>query len=275
MTYYNKMACTLVTAYYEIKSKFNKEQYLSWAEQFLQLKSPIVCFTEQNTAETIQQMRGDLPIHIIIMPFEELQMWQLYKDKWIEHYTMDPESNKHSPQLYALWAQKAFFVETAITVNPFSTSYFFWCDIGAFRTPIHQNVVNTFPTIRYLEPDRIILQALDNVEESDRMIKEDGIYGEVISEQWNELRLVGGLWGGGAKACLAWKEEYHTMLCHYFRVNRFAGKDQQVMFSTFMANRALANVVQCTNYTIDIWFFLHYLLSDMDEHYELNLSYLI
>jgi len=269
------MACTLVTAYYEIKSKFNKEQYLLWAEQFLQLKAPIVCFTEENTAEIIKQLRRDLPIHIIVLPFEKLHMWQFYKDKWIAQYKMDPESEKHSPQLYAIWAQKPFFVEAAIAANPFSTSYFFWCDIGAFRTPVHPVVLHTFPAIRYLEPDRIILHALDDVEESDRILKADGIYGEVISDKWNAHRLVGGLWGGGAKACLIWKDKYHNMLCHYFCVNRFAGKDQQVMFSTFMANRTIANVVQCTNQTCDIWFFLQYLLSDLDERYELNLSYLI
>lgn len=102
------MACTIVTAYYEIKSKFNRVQYMSWAATFLLLESPIVLFAEEYMVPIITQLRQNRPIHIITMPFEELDTWKLYKDKWIEHYDMDPEKNLHSPELYAVWAQKHF-----------------------------------------------------------------------------------------------------------------------------------------------------------------------
>ena len=42
------MKCTLVTAYYSIKSKFNHERYLNWGKQLLSLSSPIILFTEES-----------------------------------------------------------------------------------------------------------------------------------------------------------------------------------------------------------------------------------
>jgi len=262
------MICTLVTAYYEIKSKFNREQYMSWARTYLSLKSPIILFTEEHMVSTIKELRGDKPIHIIILPFHELDTWKLYKDKWIAHHDMDPENVIHSPELYAVWAQKAFFVERAISINPFTTEFFFWCDIGAFRNPnIDPLILSTFPSTRYMEPNRMLFQSLVDVKSSDKVKKSDGIYGEVISNEWNEIRIVGGLWGGGMNACLQWKKVFLNTLERYFDANRFAGKDQQVMFSTILENLDIVKVVRFTNYSIDMWFFLEYLLSERNEYY--------
>ena len=44
----------------------------------------------------------------------------------------------------------------------------------------------------------------------------DGICGEKITNLWNEVRLVGRLWGGSALACIKWKNEYKSMLEKYF-----------------------------------------------------------
>jgi hypothetical protein len=181
---------------------------------------------------------------------------------------MDPEKVIHSPELYAVWAQKAFFVERAISINPFTTEFFFWCDIGAFRNPnIDPLILSTFPSTRYMEPNRMLFQSLVDVKSSDKVKKSDGIYGEVISNEWNEIRIVGGLWGGGMNACLQWKKVFLNTLERYFDANRFAGKDQQVMFSTILENLDIVKVVRFTNYSIDMWFFLQYLLSERNEYY--------
>jgi len=270
------MTCTVVTAYYQIRSKFPKERYLGWASTFLQIKSPIVLFTEANMVDDILQRRGNLPIHIITLPFYELDTWKLYQTQWNEHAQMDPEHHIHSPELYAIWAQKAFFVERAIQTNPFKTEFFFWCDIGAFRDPnVSSVILESFPTTQYLERERIIFQSVGDVTASEWFQREDGIPGEIISPTWNEIRLVGGLWGGGTAACLRWKSAYQRMLEAYFRAGRFAGKDQQVMLSAYLDDPSLAKVVYCTKPYIDVWFFLEHLLSNQAERYELNPSYLI
>jgi len=267
------MACTLVTAYYSIRSKFPKEQYLSWITTFLKIKSPIVLFTDQNMVEWIREKRGELPIHIVSIPFNELEMWKRYELQWNQHYMIDPEQFRHSPELYAIWAQKPFFVEQAILSNPFQTDYFFWCDIGAFRDPsVSQTILDTFPCTRYLESECILLQSINDLTISDQAIRSDGIRGEIISHSWNDVRLVGGLWGGGKNGCLRWKRSYERMLEAYFHAGRFAGKDQQVMLSTYLDDPSLAKVIMGKN---GDWFFLEHLLSDLPEIYVLNPTYLI
>lgn len=270
------MTCTIVTAYYPIKSKFSMERYMNWASTFLRIKAPIVLFTEESMTNTIQQMRGDRPIHIVALPFHELETWKLYESKWKEHHDMDPEKERHTPELYTIWAEKAFFVEKAIQSNPFQTDFFFWCDIGAFRDPYVSHIIlDSFPTTKYLDSEQILFQSVGDVTPHDWIQRADGIRGEVISSTWNEIRLVGGLWGGGRSACLRWKNAYQRMLEAYFRVGRFAGKDQQVMLSAYLDDPTLGRVVRCTKSYIDEWFFLEHLLSDLSERYELNPTYLI
>jgi len=249
---------------------------MEWASTFLRIQSPIVLFTEEQMVEPIRQRRGNLPIHIITIPFDELDTWKLYQMKWKDHLLLDPERHIHSPELYAIWAQKAFFVERSIHANPFQTDFFFWCDIGAFRDPyVSSSILESFPMTDHMERDNVILQSVGNVLPTDWVPRRDGIRGEVISQQWNDVRLVGGLWGGGITGCLKWKNAYQEMLEAYFRAGRFAGKDQQVMLSTYLANISLAKVVRCTKPHIDEWFFLEHLLSNQPERYELNPTYLV
>lgn len=270
------MACTLVTAYYPIKSKFVIEKYLEWGSTFLKIESPIILFTEKELVPYIKSMRGNLPIEIYTIPFIELDTWKLYKNKWNEHYLIDPEKHIHTPELYSIWAQKVFFVEKAIIQNPFNTEYFFWCDFGAFRdSRIDITILKSFPSIKYLPKNKILLQAINSLKESDRLLREDGIFGETINDKWNEVRLVGGLWGGGIEGCLKWKEAYHNMLKKYFNTYRFAGKDQMVMLSTYLENSTLASVIKCTLNNIDEWFFLEHLLSDKIVELEYDTTYIL
>ena len=278
MTYFKLdiMQCTIITAFYQIRSKFSKEQYLEWGKTFMKLESPIVLFTEENLIPKLRILRENRPITFVPIPFEELDTWTLYKDKWIENHKIDPENSYHTPELYAIWAQKAFFVERAIKSNYFNTNYFFWCDFGAFRNPnIDNRILQTFPQTTYFKGDKVLLQSIGDLTESDKIIKDDGIYAEKISANWNDVRLVGGLWGGSISACLKWKKEYQEMLELYFNKGRFAGKDQIVMLSTYLKNPTLAAVIKCTLSNIDEWFFFEYLLSNTDTRLELSPSYIL
>jgi hypothetical protein len=270
------MACTVVTAFYPIKSKFPSETYLNWCRTFLLLDSPIVLFTEESLVQTFMDIRGAKPIKIIAAPFESLPMWVTYEHHWKQNHTIDPEGFRHTPELYTIWAQKPVFVEKAIECNPFQTDYFFWCDIGAFRNPnISSTILQTFPTTTYLPTDRIIMQSMGDLHDNDKYMRPDGIYGECITSAWNEVRLVGGLWGGHRNGCTRWIQAYRQMLDKYFKAGRFAGKDQQVMLSAYLEDPSLAYIVQPTTTGIDNWFFFEHLLSTLPVRYERNPTYII
>lgn len=264
--------CTLVSAFFPIKSKFPPEYYLHWGQTFLSLDTPLVLFTTKELTPLFKEKRGSKPTLVIQMEFEELDTWRLYKDNWIMNHSFDPEQAIHSPELYAIWAQKAFFVEKAVHMNDFSTEYFFWCDFGAFRNPsINPQILRSFPDPKYLSERKILLQSIQNLDSADKIVGSDGIPG--CASLIRKDRIVGGLWGGGSAACLRWKAAYQEMLEAFFAAGRFAGKDQTVMLSTFLKNPSLASVVECTRPGIDAWFFLENLLSDEPNIYKINTSY--
>jgi hypothetical protein len=271
------MACTLVTCYYPLKSKYPSEQYLRWASDFLKLDASIVLFTTPELAGLFKEIRSKAhPVndhysfHVVEQRFEDLDAWTLYKTEWIKHHALDPERDNHSPELYAIWAQKAFFVKRAIDLNPFGTNYFFWCDIGAFRNGLDPVIQTSFPSVRHLPADRILMSSVGPSLPGDNDVRPDGIRGDFMHVN----RIVGGLWGGGALGCIRWLHTYKDMLERYFATGRFAGKDQSVMLSAYLENRTSALIVKSTVPNIDIWFFLTHLCSNHVVHYELDASYI-
>ena len=220
------MTCTLVTAYYSIPSKAPQNTYLTWAKNFMTLEAPIVLFTTPELEPTFKNIRGNKPMYIITKPFEELEMWKLYKSVWKAHHALDREKQYHSPELYAIWAQKSTFVHDAWKINPFNTDYFFWCDIGAFRGPVAEPVRCTFPMSRYLPNDRILMSTV---------VRYNG--------DIHRGGLVGCVWGGSGRGCYRWHLAYCNMLSQYIHEGHFAGKDQTVMLSTYFNNNSVAYIV--------------------------------
>ena len=194
-------------------------------------------------------------------------MWKKYSTQWKQHYTLDHEAFRHSPELYTIWAQKAIFVRDSIDLNPFNTEYFFWCDIGAFRDGVDEVVRTSFPTIKYLPFDKIAFCSVERLNKNDWNINE-GIYNDFT----HESRLVGGLWGGGKVGCLKWLEAYEKMLNVFFANNRFAGKDQAVMLATYVTDTSLAIVYRPPN--ILDWFYFSRLHSDLNITPEIDETYL-
>ncbi len=248
---------TVVSAFYPIRSKFPTDQYIQWAFEFLRLEAPIVLFTEPHLASLFRSMRTNgRPLHIVETLFESLQAWVLYSEQWKKQHALDHE-RYHTPELYAVWAQKAWCVEETVQRNPHGTTHFFWCDIGAFRTPMTEAMRLHFPRADAFPEDKILLCSVAPLHPHDWRQK-DGILGDFLYMD----RIVGGLWGGSAAACLRWRSAYEAQLLQYFAAGRFAGKDQSVMLSAYLADPTLARIVKPTTAEGDRWFFLEYALSD-------------
>lgn len=268
------MTCTLVTAFYPIRSKFLPQQYLEWGRNFLSLHSPIILFTEDSIVSELRSMRpAHLPLHVVVLPFDQLETWSgTMSAQWKHQHTLNPEGHvvghmgqQQTPELYAIWSQKPYFVEKAIHLNPFQTEHFFWCDFGAFREPVSEPIRQRFPEIKWFPPNRLLVQAMTSVPSHEKEPQADGIHGPQLNHLWNHVRIVGGLWGGDKHACLAWKDAYYHMLHLYFEKGRYAGNDQIVMLSTILKNPSLVVAVNPTRADINQWFFLEYLLSSLAE----------
>ena len=75
------------------------------------------------------------------------EVW-LYKAlKFTMQEGLDPERSgsgagrAHNSLLYRVWGEKTNLLANAAALNPFSSSYFLWLDIGAVRESGHNNQV--------------------------------------------------------------------------------------------------------------------------------------
>ncbi len=265
---------TLVTAFYPIKSKASVQQYMDWAKEFLRLCcGSIILFTTAEMAPVLVSFRHpDLPpVHVIELPFEELDAWKLFRNKWKAHYTIDPENFRHSPELYAVWAQKPFFVVRAAQLNPFGTKWFVWNDIGSFRERMPDNIQRTYPCTKHFVENKLLMLAVAPMQPGDDVVYGDGIPGDFLFPKY---RNGGTVFSGTKQSFEKWLLHYVVMLNKYFDAGRFAGKDQSVMLSTYLADRSLAAFVKCTD-DKNPWFFLNRLFSEGNHvRFELDTTYL-
>jgi hypothetical protein len=267
------MSVTLVTAFYPVPSKFPTSKYLEWIRIFMTLEhANIVLYTSAAMAQTITALRTTYPpLHVIIMEFEDMDSWKLWgaNGKWQEQHRIDPEAFRHSPQLYAVWAQKAFCLVHAARKNPFATTHFMWHDIGAFRSPIPEPIRRSYPSSTHFPSDQLLMLAIEPLRAGDGARCADGIRGHYV---YPEIRNGGGIFGGTAKACERWLHAYTDMVYRYMAVGRFAGKEQEVMLSTYLHDASLATFVKSTVPDVS-WFFLPYLCSEFGARFQVEESY--
>jgi len=242
-----KYNCTVVSAYYEIPSKRPSKYYMEWIDNFLKLEVPIVLFTSAEHAPAFKEKRGYLPIIIQIVPFEEIYMWKLYKKKWSEHYEFDPEKSYHSPELYAVWANKCIWLNDVSAKNPFHTNWFLWTDCGCFRdSTTIKDYATTFCRVERFTKGRTLFSTVSKYVDDD-YVRNDGIVGNFTKVDGDfKDRLVGTYFGGDKESCYRWKCADESMLLRYFVMNRFAGKDQSIMNSTILEDPTLGEIVEST-----------------------------
>ena len=226
----------------------------------MQLSAPVICFTDPALIPVFQTLRSSPhhttpspPTLFVPRPFAELDVWKCYKPQWQGTHTLDPEPH-HTPELYAVWAAKAFCLEEAARLNPFGSDYFYWCDIGAFREPPPPAVLATWPDAglmrQHLGTNKILLTTVEPLRPTE----------DVTACFKHVNRIVGGLWGGHREAIGVWRSAYEQTLLRYFNEGRFAGKDQSIMLSAALEYPELVSIVEPPPHNRDRWFFAKQLL---------------
>ena len=95
----------IVSAYFKIPSKASHEFYLEHLKRFLtNIKTNIVFFTTPDLVETLQHIRGDLPINFqLINSIYDIVAFKRYGyDFWQKQCNIDVEKY-HTPEVAAIW----------------------------------------------------------------------------------------------------------------------------------------------------------------------------
>jgi phage/plasmid-associated DNA primase len=240
-----KINGTVVSAYYEVKSKRGVEQYKEWISNFLK-KVPcyLVFFTEEKHFKFIQSCRERYTnrTHIICMEKEQWKMSKIPDTFWEYQWELDPEKEMHSPDLYKVWHEKKEFVRRAIELNPFKHSIFFWVDAGIIRDK--QKLLD-FPIVSRVPRDTFFVLAVHPFKE-----------GDTSESVLHSDRIAGGILAGSKKVWLEWCDLYDKAFEKY--KEKFIGKDQCILNVCVLENRSKATVIKADGYR---WFTLLYYLS--------------
>ena len=137
---------TFATCWYQLKSKFNHQQYEKWMRNLLTnvVKFNLVIYSNEKSVSIFKDMIKDNPkIKVVLKPLSQLYNYK-YKNAWIKNHTKnDLLKNRIDWELNMLWAEKIYFVYETMNKKYFDTNYYGWMDIGENiflpRNPIPNN----------------------------------------------------------------------------------------------------------------------------------------
>lgn len=258
---------TIVTAYFQIPSKFNNDKYMSWIENFLRnIPCCMYIYTDASSSDILMKFREKFMdrTKIIVMDFGYLRMAKLGKNNqiWEEQYKLDHEKY-HTKELYIIWNEKTEFVRKSIEDNIFKSDYFFWCDIGAFRDASKVSDLINFPNpskVYSLNKEKIHILEIEPIQDYERILNEEG-YPEKSFQ--GKCRCGGGIFGGHTDAWKWWSMAYYSTLSKFINMGRFAGKDQDIMSSVAVMYPKKVKFIKHRPYFNregDKWFYMQYFL---------------
>ena len=225
---------TLVSAYYQIKSRHSNIEYLSWIKNILLLNKPLVFFTNKKFMPIVKKLRP-IKLHYKTI-FVELEMKDFYSYKHFnkefnKSFYIDIESSYHSIQLYMVWAEKNMFLKKAILNNTFHSKCFYWIDAGYFRekkVKMKKKYINNWPSTKKCFEDKRLL--MGQVKNFSCLEKKKIINFDIASLKKLETvnNVAAGLFGGQADNILKFIDYYYKAINQYSKKNLFIGKEQNI-----------------------------------------------
>jgi len=237
---------TIVTAYFEIKSKYPSHHYFKWIKNFLTIKDPIVIITSKSLEDfMIKNRPSNLKTKVIIRNMSQFFVRKRYGDDfWKQQHEMDIEKGIHKGEyLYWIWDEKSHWLKEIALLNPFHTKNFVWMDMGAFRNSKYQNelvVQSDFTKQSLLSKRMVFLRISKAIKWLQSKYMSKTLYRDVL--HFN-MYLGGGIFGGTQEAILLWHDAFYDEMDKWANKHKFIGKDQSIMISCCYKNPQLCAYV--------------------------------
>lgn len=248
---------TVVTAYFTLRSKFAKEEYMKWMTNMLSLHDAMVIFTSPELVETMQSLRSHATNRTVVIPFDlnQVELAQMYDAAfWQGQLDKDPEKRIHqSYQLFWIWLSKSFFVKTAIELNLFQSDIFMWSDIGCFRNNRYQGkeMILQIPLI----PQDRVLQMAHHDPEPPPYIWWNDKY-----KQGRFFYHSGSQMIGYRDTWIRFHQEFLVTVKGFIERKMFIGEDQTVLQSTCLRVTSLCAYAPQKQVSDNHYFGLRYVL---------------
>jgi hypothetical protein len=254
------MSATIITALYDIDRGTKGdgrtfEEYLTWFEGTLKVKSPMVIFVDQSLKEFVEENRKNLPTKIITEPLEDIPYYHL-NDKIQEVLDNDDYKNKISApnrveckmSLYNVVIFSKFsWVKRVIEDNPFDSEYFMWMDAGLSRFFVPHDVDVNKPY-----PSNNAMEALIDTKDSVLIQVQTSFYPDLVNKEeysledmWDERSFVmAGMWGGGSESLSKFCDLIDDVLVNKMLKNNLINNEQIAMAYVYKNNDDMFSVFE-------------------------------
>lgn len=242
----------IVTCYYDIKSKFVKDKYLEWINNFMNVvEIDIILFTSENMRDYF--LKFNKPnLKIVVKPLEQLYFYRFY-DTFVKQWVLDPIKDRRSPELYILWYNKIRFIEDAHNIDNSYDNYI-WCDIGVFRENNRFDMRRQFGK-RMAYSNSVVMLNVRDEDNLDKTLNSDGTYSYYIHDK-NPL-IGGGIFLMPKNRLFEYLNAHNNTFNKFIHSNRFFGCDQIILPTLYYSNPGLISLLRPPiNYSNDIWFYL-------------------
>ncbi|KAJ7097189.1 hypothetical protein B0H15DRAFT_937533 [Mycena belliarum] len=235
----------LVTAFFPLsKSKHTLPEYEWWLYQFLAgVSTDVYFYVAPEMAQLVRRCRGDLPITIDTRfgsPFE-IPPLNGTRARYDAMHALDREAARHSPELYAVWNTKPFFLDEAVQVlarGGKEYDYAFWTDAGSFRSTHRYKEWPSPARVREIWQEASVLTGEKT---------EDLLFFPLTgmpsarSRRWTETQgpvdaefSEGSFFGGSPRTVAWWRATYYAYHDYYLSLGLFVGKDQTLINALFL-----------------------------------------
>ena len=265
---------TFVTCWYELQSKYNKELYQSWIDNFLSniKKCKLVIFTNKYSVRMIEKYKNNENIKIIIKELEEFYNYK-YKDYWINnHEKNDLLKDKTCWELNMLWNEKTHFMEHVYRNKIFTSQWYGGCDIGYFRgRPCDMSVelIKSWPNFKKI--DELDKEKVHYGNVNGDMKKTYQIYKQIMVKNenglpiipipCNEIFIAAGFFLIYKNNISWWNKIHDDKLKLYFENEYLVKDDQVIVLDNIVSNIKKIKIhIEFSEGKYDNWFMFQRLL---------------
>ena len=244
---------TIVSGYFKMKSKHSLQDYLNWADNFMQINCSLIFFIDDSFYKEIIAKRPVEYRRRTIWVKTNISQFYSYKNfikAFNESYNKDIEKYLHSVPLYLIWAEKSYFLNISANKDFFHSKCFYWIDAGYFREKKvnMKKYINNWPsTKKCFEDKRLLMGQVKNFSYFEKQKIANFDIASLKTLQ-NDINVIGGLFGGQADNILKFSDHYYRAINEYIKNNLFIGKDQNIYTFVAFSHPEIVKLVFFRNY---------------------------
>lgn len=219
------MSTTIITALFDINRQRlgdgrTMDDYKTWFQQTLGLNCPMVVFTEEQFVDFVKLHRGSKPTQIVVRTLDTLP-YSIYEPEMSRILKLDSyqqtiqDSSRIECRLswYNIIQYSKFeWLRETIENQYFTTDYYVWMDAGCSR--FFGGLDCDWPKNDLFLPDALTIQGNKNTQWYDDHWPGDDVYALD-----NNCIVVGTLFGGPPRACIAVADKIHHVFKEYLAQN--------------------------------------------------------